>query len=299
MSTDSRSYIKSTLRKILSSVVRIMLRNGITYREFCEVSKEVFVEVASKDYGIRGRETNVSRVSVLTGIDRKEVKRVKDLLLDHPQVHQAQQKQDRITRVLTAWHQDTAYLNQAQSPLILPIEGQDSFTSLAKAYAGDVPIRALLKEMLRVGVVEEVESEKIKVLKREFIPAQSDPEAMLRASSVIHDLGSTLHHNLYEGGSEDHPLRFERRASNIYIDPEHIPEFREFVAKEGQAFLECIDAWLSEHEVADHSNTTNTIRAGVSTFAFEEKNIQPTEAASKKPKGASPKDESDKNKTDS
>ena len=281
MSTDSRAYITSTLRKLLASLVRIMLRNGMTYREFCDVSKEMFVEVATKDYGIRGRDTNVSRVSVLTGIDRKEVKRVKDCLQGHALVNQSQSKQDRVTRVLSAWHKVDEYLDDSGRPMVLALEGAtSSFAQLAKSYAGDVPVRALLKEMIRVGVVEEVDKSQVKVLKREFIPAQSDPDALLRAGSVLHDMGATLCHNLYDGGTPKKPLRFERRASNRNLDPEQLKAFREFVAQEGQAFLEVIDDWLSDHELSDDENNRLSIRAGVGTYAFEELIEQPDDEPS-------------------
>lgn len=61
---------------VMRPIVRILLRYGIGYREFLEVTKTAYVDVASSDFGLRGRPTNISRVAVMTGLTRKEVKRL-------------------------------------------------------------------------------------------------------------------------------------------------------------------------------------------------------------------------------
>ena len=71
--------IKNACHHLLRPVVRMLLRSGITWKDFAELSKGVFVEVAREDYGLRGRPTNSSRVALLTGLSRREVARVRDL----------------------------------------------------------------------------------------------------------------------------------------------------------------------------------------------------------------------------
>lgn len=271
MSKSVKDHVVSALRKLLEPIIMMMLRNNVSYKEFSSLCKTIFVEVAARDFGIRGRPTNVSRISVMTGIDRKEVKRIKDLIQENQLVSQAQQSQDRLTRVLSAWHIDVDYLDESGRPLLLAGEGDaPSFQSLAKKYGGDIPVSTLLKELIRGEAVEEVKG-KLRVVKRHFFPPQSDPEALLRAGSVIHDLGATLFHNLYEGGSDAKPLKFERRASNQKVDPKTAKAFRAFVEREGQAFLERIDEWLSAHEIDDsNENAGEGIRLGVGTYLIEE-----------------------------
>ena len=58
--------------------VRILLRQGISYAEFSEIVKAVYVEVALKDFKVVGRRTTRTRIAVITGLTRKEVKRVID-----------------------------------------------------------------------------------------------------------------------------------------------------------------------------------------------------------------------------
>lgn len=142
---------------------------------------------------------------------------------------------------------------------------------LSRRYGGDMPSTTLLKEFKRCGVIEEQDG-KLVALKRYYVPSQSDPAALLRAGSVINDLGSTLYHNLYQADAEKNlPLHFERRATNIQMSPESAEAFRQFVEHEGQAFLEKVDAWLSAHEQLQSAtetaeNKTQTLRLGVGTY---------------------------------
>lgn len=276
MSSPLKDSLFTALRHLLRPIIKMLLRNGVTYKEFCNLSKDVYVEVATADFGLRGRPTNVSRVALLTGLDRKEVKRLRDLHSQHTTASDAQLQQDRFSRLLTAWHLDASFLDDSGQPLLLPLEGDTtSFTALAKRYAGDVPLQALLKELIRAGAIEEQPNGQLRVLQRYFFPVHTDPAALLRAGSVINELANTLFHNLYGPNNGKKILRFERRASNNHIDPKHQKAFKAFVDKEGQAFLERVDDWLSAHESPQAPTATPPIRLGVGVYAIHSAHESP------------------------
>ena len=103
---------KSVLRAfhhLLRPLVRVLLRNGVSWDEFAELAKKTFVEVARDDYGIQGRPTNTSRVALITGLSRREVMRVKELLARGDTLDDAQPT-NRIAQILTAWHVDADFL---------------------------------------------------------------------------------------------------------------------------------------------------------------------------------------------
>lgn len=284
MTENLKEHVIATLKSLMKPIIKLLLRNGVTYKEFALLCKSIYVEAAAEGFGIRGRPTNVSRISVLTGIDRKEVKRIKDLLQENRVAVEAQSHQDRITRLLTAWHQDPAY-SCAGEVKALPIDGDcSSFTSLVRRYGGDVPVQALLKELLRVGVAEKLDDGRIKVLSRYFMPVHSDPQALLRAGSMISELGENLFHNLYvvntSVSSSRLRTRFDGRASNNFIDAKHHLAFQQFLECEGQAFLERVDAWLTEHELCDDAAKANgaaPMRLGVGVFGIEKRIGNPGE----------------------
>lgn len=263
--TDSKGTALAALRLLFRPVARIMLRAGINWRELADVCKATYVEVATEDFGIRGRPTNISRVAILTGLTRKEVRRLRDLLEDaSPEVFN---RMNYATRVLSGWHQDEEFLGSDGKPLALPREGDaGSFESLCHKYSGDVAATTMLKELKHVGAVTETEDGKLTVRMRTYMPSMMDPERMLSSGSVLEDMGYTVAYNLDR--KETDPGRFERRATNTRVRAKALPAFREFIEIEGQTFLERVDAWLSEHEIKD-GDDSKSIRLGLGTYWIE------------------------------
>lgn len=65
------------LARLLRPIVRVLLANKVTYATFDQIARQVFVEVADKDFTLKGRKQTVSRVALVTGLSRKEVLRIK------------------------------------------------------------------------------------------------------------------------------------------------------------------------------------------------------------------------------
>ena len=269
------------VRILMKPIIRILMRNGFTYKSFAALCKTLYVEVAD-EYGIRGRPTNISRIAILTDLDRKEVKRIKSLLAVDPQQNTTLQNQDRITRILSAWHTQPEFTHNDTPKILVDDESNQGFGALLKRFGGDIPTTTWKKELLRLGLVEELPSG-FKVLKRNDFPSHEQEQALRRASSVIYELCDTLFHNLYlandTSGSRTLPTRFERRASNNHINPKHVRAFYRFLDTEGQIFLERTDAWLSDHELENEDNNNNgrTVRLSVGLFGFDDPNIQQDE----------------------
>lgn len=258
-------------RTFLRSIASLLLKCGITWREFADLGKSVLVEVASHDYGIKGRLTNVSRIAILTGIQRKEIRRLRDLLA--AEAPPLPSKTSDATRLLSAWHQDPDFTDSRGLPRVLPESGPEaSFELLCHRHGGDIPAGAVLKELLRVGAVEEV-AEGLRVLRRYYMPVRFDPQWLLNAGSMLGDLGASISHNL-DASSRD-PARFIGRATNEALDPALAAEFRAFIEAEGQQFLERVDAWLTAHEVSGEHISGSTpvagLRMGVGVFAIQDK----------------------------
>lgn len=263
---DSKHVLFRTARQLLRPVVRLLLRSGVTWREFADLSKTVFVEVATDDYGKGGRPTNASRVAILTGLSRRDVAAQRQLLAGDgtPSPSHA----GNAARVLSGWYQDADFLDAEGRPLALPREGAGpSFSLLLDRYAGDIPRVAMLKELLSANAIVENERGHLEVRSRYYMPSHLDPQSVLRAGDVWRDVGNNITHNLTRG--EDQPSRFEGRATNEYVDPAHLPALRRLVEERGQAFLEMIDAWLTEHEVG-RGESKHGARAGIGIYQIED-----------------------------
>ena len=250
----------------MEPIVSLLIRSGITHRAFTKLCKQIFVDVAAREYGIHGRDTNDTRIAMLTGIDRREVKRLKTRIAEDKPEQLGLQNQNRVTRLLSGWHQEPDFLDPEGRPMALQPKGSHpSFETLANRYGGDVTVSALLSEMIRGKVVTKNDDGSLVALQRYFIPSRHDLDALIRASSVIRDFSDLLVHNLYVAEPEkDVPYKFERTAINTRISPDQLPEFQAFMDKEGQAFLEAVDQWLTDHECRDPENPeTLSLGAGV------------------------------------
>jgi hypothetical protein len=246
MEINPKASVLMACRVLLRPIVRLLLRSGIPWKDFAELVKTAYVEVATAEFGIRGRPTNASRVAILSGLSRREVARQRDLLAGN-QSEPNTEFLNPAQRVLTAWHQDPDYVEPDGVPREVAVDGPaPSFGDLCLRHAGDIPATALLKELRKVGAVGAGEGAKVRALQRVYFPSQFDSAKVLRAGSVIEDIGETVVYDLLCPGGQR--LRFERRAENDRIDLRHLPAFQAMLEVEGQAFLERVDAWLSEHE---------------------------------------------------
>jgi len=268
MEASSNSALKA-LRVLFRPIARMLLRAGINWKELAEVCKATYVEVATEDFGIRGRPTNVSRVAILTGFTRREVRRLRQLLEN--ETPQSFERLNYASRVLSGWYTDGDFTGEDGAPMPLPVSGAGaSFESLCARYSGDVPATTMQKELRHVGAVAEAADGRLIARTRYYMPAHMDPQQMLRSGSVLADIGSTVAYNLHRGPRD--PSRFERRAHNTNIPESDIPAFRQFIEQEGQAFLEKVDAWLTDHD--DNTSDGTRVRLGLGAYWIEEKSTQ-------------------------
>jgi hypothetical protein len=267
MAVSAERPIVTACRLWLRPVARWLLRSGVTWKEFAELSREIFVDTATEEFGLRGRPTNVSRVALLTGLARREVRRIRAASRG-PAAAGAEESLNHASRVLSGWHLDADFLEADGRPRVLPAQGPaPSFEVLLRRYAGDIPVTALVKELVKSGSIEKLASGEYKVLRRYYMPRPMDGHAVERSGSVLADMAATVEHNLSRGERE--PARFEGRAQNRQIDPRHLPAFRAFVEREAQGLLERVDDWLATHE-ADPSDGAATLRLGVGVYAIHD-----------------------------
>ena len=262
-----RPRLLEALGKVLEPLVLVLLKCGIGWKDFSDIAKEEFVRVATDAFGIRGRPTNVSRVAILTGLDRREVAKLRTPREPHAATQGFMSKP---TQLLHAWHHDPRYLDSSGKPRDLDIEGPGaSFADLVRRHAPNIPLIAMLKELRAAGAVADAEGRRLRVLKRAYIPRELSDDLVRLWGSVLHDVGATFEHNLFRGET-DQP-RFERRAISLRVDPKSLPEFCEVLEREGQAFLERMDDWINAHEVGSSIDDQGVgIRLGVGVYHIQD-----------------------------
>jgi hypothetical protein len=264
MEFSLNTSVEQACRQFLRPVAALLMKCGITWKQFSDMSKSVFVEVATREFGIRGRPTNVSRVSILTGISRKEIKHQRDLLLGQDLPRSG--KTNDATRLLSGWFQDPAYLDRHGAPLALAERGSEpSFETLFQRYGGDTPFQTLMKELKVAGTIA-VDGGRLIANSRFHMPVPMSEGNIRYFGSNLFDHARTLERNITGSAKQ---RRIEGFAVDDRIHPDAAEKFHSFLNDRGQKFLEEIYEWLNKHRVADDSLDFVPIRLGVGIYAID------------------------------
>jgi hypothetical protein len=171
--------------------------------------------------------------------------------------------------VLTGWIRDSEYLDAKGQPKALSPDGDNGFAALVRRHSGDMPARAVLDELERVGAVRRREDGLIELLARAYVPRSSPADKLAILGSDVADLIGTIEHNLEHGETDP---RFQRKVMYVSIPVSALPAFRKRSAANAQAVLEKLDQWLAEHDVVSPPGQPDAPRArvGVGIYYFEE-----------------------------
>lgn len=266
---DTRSQaLTVAILRVLRPLVRLLLRYGISHRTFTELAKWVYVDVASAEFSLDVRKQSSSRVAVLTGLTRKEVARLREQAQPDARLHTEQY--NRAARIIGGWLRDGNFRTKAGKPAVLPLqEGDGSFSALVRRYSGDMPVRALLDELLRIGAVEVDTRDRVKLLSRGYVPHGDDSAKLAILGDDVALLLETIDHNLSRTDAE---LRFQRKVAYDNLPSAALPEFRVLAARDAQALLERLNLWLAEHDRDTNPDVTGEgrHRAGIAIYYFEE-----------------------------
>jgi hypothetical protein len=173
-----------------------MLAKGIAYPQLAELLKGLYVEIAERDFPVAGKAQTDSRISLLTGIHRKDVKRLRALPLDEEPMPET------ISfgmRLVNAWHKPP-FADEQGMPKALPRlaseGGELSFESLVASQSKDIRARAVLDEWARLGVVSIDERGAVVLAADAFVPRQGFAEKAFFFGHNLHDHAAAAASNL-------------------------------------------------------------------------------------------------------
>lgn len=236
--------LSGAVLKILRPLVRVLLRHGVAYGTFAELSRKVYVEEGFTHMEHSGKRATISGVAALTGLTRKEAKRLHELQWVDDDV--SSQRYSRAIRVVSGWTSDARFQAADGEPAVLALEGDEgSFSALVKEFSGDIPTAAMLSVLESSGTIA-VEQGHITLLQKAYVPMATPLEKINILGADVAELIGTIGHNIEAPPAERH---FQRKVSNVLIHPDAVPAFRELCNRKSQLLLEDYHAWLSRHEI--------------------------------------------------
>ncbi|MEM6709910.1 MAG: DUF6502 family protein [Pseudomonadota bacterium] len=230
-------------RRILRPLVRIMLRNGIASDAFTELVRKVYVDVADEEFRLPGKKQTVSRISVITGLNRKEVTRLRG----EPAEDSSDERwRNRAATVLSAWELDPMFQDRKGDPLDLPFAGEPpNLTELVRKHSGDMQPRAVVDELLRVGAIEELPSATYRMARRGYEPS-ADAGAMVdMLGTDTSEFIETIDHNV-QNTADDSLMQAKVLYMNVPAELEQ--EFLTLSRRQARKLVNELNHWLAERD---------------------------------------------------
>ncbi len=267
--------ILDALLLALRPIARALLRAGIGFREFEEIAKTAFVDIATKDYGLRGRPTNISRVAVMTGLTRKEVRRLRDKSAAGQGTMVV--RPTPMATILHRWYTESEFLTETGAPAELRFDGPGvTFSSLVRKYGGDIPPGAMRTELKRINAVEETEQGTLRVLKRNVSAADVHDRLVTGLARILYPAAVTVAHNT----SQPDSTWVQRLVLIESVREEDLPRLRRIGSDRLVQFSESIDDLFAAYEALhDHDEPASSgPSVGVGVFYFEEAETEKSES---------------------
>ncbi len=226
-----------TLRHILRPIVRLLLAKGIGYPYLIEVIKEIYVDVALREFTLPGKSQTNSRITLLTGVHRKDVKRLRQVEQDVLKVPEAVSLG---MRVVSAWSMPP-FTDKNGKPAPLPRlasqGGERSFEGLVASISKDFRARALLDEWRSLGVVRLDEQGCVVLDTAAFIPSNNLEQQAYYLGQNLHDHAAAAVANVLSGQR----LFLERSVQHEGLDAEIVVTMAKEAERSGMRLLQSLN----------------------------------------------------------
>jgi hypothetical protein len=251
---------------IIRPLVRFLVRHSILLPDMVEALKKVYLDVAIEELQKNGTEHSASKLSLMTGLHRKDIQR----LLQKNEVERP--TKNIAVRVIGTWRNKKFFQTTSGKPRILTVEGaQSEFVKLVQSVSVDVNPYSVLFELERTGFVKRTQHG-VRLEKRLFNPGTDLKEGFSLLASDVDDLIMSVEENLL--------TQKDRVTPNLHVKTEYdnipstyMPQIQEWLLKEGSSFHQRARNYLSTFDrdinptIADCGSNS---RVAVGTFSITE-----------------------------
>ncbi|MGA8092825.1 MAG: DUF6502 family protein [Steroidobacteraceae bacterium] len=268
LSTDARKQLLYAVRKVLWPIVRLLIRIGISYQEFADLARGVYVESAIRDRKGPAFIPTRERVVMMTGLTRQQV----DYYLENEDVLPTAQPTLAliIPEVLHRWHTDPHYLGPYGIPIELEFDSpQDrSIKSIVAQVDPAASAGLVLEDLLRAGSVVHSGEKHFRALARWFVlPDALTAYRLDYFGRRLTQLARTMEYNLDPVNAEK--KRLERFVfADKGLRRELLPSFEAYAHSRTTQFMSDIDDWVA-HSAAKNLSGAR-VEAGVNVFLYVE-----------------------------
>ena len=279
--TTPSPVLVRAIRRTLRPLVRLMLASGVTYPSVSELLKGIFVEIADREFRLGDKAPTDSRVSLISGVHRKDVRRLRstDQAVDEV-------VPDAVSfggKLVTIWLSDERFLDEDGRPRPLSRTrtrgDQACFEDLVAGRSTDIRPRVVLDEWLRLGIVRIDAQDRLVLNTDAFVPQAGLDEKLFFFAHNLHDHAAAATANLlggrapqlerslmYDGLTEDGIALLDKRARQL-----------------GSRMLQDLNRLASEREEAEATSTVPRHRFTCGVYFYSEPTRSPGPAPTSPP----------------
>lgn len=270
----------ASLARAMEPVAKLCMKSGMGAGELLVAVKIACISVAAETAKL-GKRLNHSRISAATGLTRKEVRALSDLVTTGSVSTGREVAKQRTARVLHGWRTDPEYLDGNGSPLPIEVHGPGlTFHELVRRYGGDVTPISVLNELINVGAVSRARDGRVAVRRTSPRVRGFGSDVVAEIAARLRDIGSTLVSNIEE---PENPLFVGfREIKSLSIDEAAL--FQATFSERAASLVDGVERWRTGQariRATTKGSGDGQTRVGLGVFLV---NQQPTPAATARPR---------------
>ena len=266
--SKNQLLIANALKRVFRPFVKLMLANNLTYTFAIDVLKTLFVEVADQDFTIDNKRQTDSRISLMSGVHRKDVKRLRELQPDVEDVMPGNVSLG--SQLIALWNANPAFVDADGLPKPLPRFASDnadaSFESMVRSLSTDIHPRAVLDEWLRLGVARLDEDNFVHLTTDMFIAQEGFDEKVYYFGHNLHDHASAAVSNVIG----QRPGFFERCVHYDQLSQQSLMAIADIAQKQGMKALRGVNKIADEASMGDKSAKNANMRMTYGVYFYSE-----------------------------
>ncbi len=250
------SALSKTIGRMLRPLVKLLMLKGITYIGLLSLLKKTFVEVAHREseFQLDNKRQTDSRISLLTGVHRKEVKRIREEL-DDP-LTEEEIKASISAQMMAKWLGHPEFTDENGYPRSLHRyhKSELSFADLVFDISRDKHPRSILDDWLNQKLVEIDKNDKIHLIQDGYTASENIEEKLFFAGKNISEHLETVTHNLTSTNSP----RFDRAVYYHHLSEESVNQIESLAKEELLKAMKSINKKAAELQLQDATQDIET-----------------------------------------
>jgi len=268
MNQDGYSKTQAALVKAVTMLckplIRLLIEKGMTFPQFRELMKTLYVEVADEHFSLDDKKPSDSRIFVLTGVHRKDIKRIRQ---------QAEQESSLITssaslsgEIVARWASMPEYLDEKGKPrqLLKSGKGEAGFEQLVSSVSKDVRSKVILEEWLRLGMVR-LKGDYVILNRSAFVTNKEFTEMAYYLGHNVHDHLASCVNNIL---AEQEPM-LERSVYYASLTEDSVNKLNTIASKKGNELLQHLNKQAIKLYDADRDKDDANYRMRLGVYWYQ------------------------------